>query len=437
MKHLLRAGSALVLSLLFLFGCMGIAASAETDNQTTAIAMVKEQLQAEKEKALASTKALWFKEMLSRTEVTDVAAGEPDKKGAIPVTVTVTYPTLHTGLDAKSKYDGKDAEAFVQAALETAKATATYEIKATVSFPEGKDAALKWDTKAGFPSYKTALTAKAKAANTSFGVKAMVSAMADFVLQHPSRGAKLKFSSPNEVTLTATAPNFESMLYAAMDSTVPRIAYEAQGPNTEMDAMYALMDEQIAAYSVKYAKAKKLKSDKAVSLAFDPWKLAENAESSPEVNAYRQAYQSEYDTFKLALIYRGMQLPDLPALEMPETKRLEGGKSGTKVVIKATKGDGNCMVRFLKDGEVKALGFIRDGERLTVYLRGGEYTMQLGSGSIWYGNEELFGPEPIGIYSYDQVRITSKEGYYHTFTFSTVQSDDKNAMDSLDRDALL
>lgn len=446
MKRLSKTGVCLLTVLLLLCAGLGAASAAEqaatppAQQQADAIALTREQVQTELDALAGSTKNLWVKEMLAHASITGDSAAEPKKTGAVAVTVTVTYPLLASGVDSKKAYDGKDPESFVRGALENALSqTAAYDINATVTFREGREPAFKWHASKGFSGFKTALAAKAKAAATSFSSKPLLAALCDFVFTHPVRGAKIDLTGgPKAMKLSATAPGYSQMLYSAANTALSRAAYEAQGPNTENAALSALFDEQIAAFGKQFkdAKTKKAKTDQAVSVSFNPWTLVEKSDDSAnkEVLDYRAAYKTAYTDYQWGLAFLVTQLPDMPALPQPETKRLEGGRSGTKVIIKAKKGDGNCMVRFLKGDDVKALCFVRDGERLTLYLPAGTYTMQMGSGDIWYGEQALFGPNTIASYSYDEVRIPSKE-YYYTVTFMRAETDDgKDIMDGMSRD---
>ncbi len=442
MKKLTKA-CALLLAASLALCSVAFASDAQTtpdlkQQQADAITLFKTQYATAVEELAASSKAdPWVKEMLSLATIAEPVAGEPDKKGAIPITAAVTYPLLLSGVDKNSVYEPKEAEAFVRAALLNAMLQKEeYTLNATVAFPEGKDPAFKWHSSKGFSGLKTKLTSKAKAAVNSFSAKTLVAAMAQYVLRHPVRNAKLNLKEgPHAMALKATAPGYNKMLSRSLRDTLARVAYEAKGPNTEEDTVISLFDEQIAAYATIFGSAKKAATDQAIALSFDPWALinGKNVDINTAVLDYRYAYDSEYSAYRDGVVTLATTLPDAPALPQPETERLEGGRSGTKVVLRAKKGDGNIMVRFIKNDEVKALGFVRDGARLTLYLSQGEYIMQVGSGNIWYGSEELFGPDTIATYSYDRVTIPSKK-YIYTLTLGFAENpDDKDIMDTLDK----
>ena len=400
-----------------------------TAEQTSAIELTKESALAEIEALADSAKNPWVKEILAHATLGEATAGEPNSKGVIAVLVTVEFPLLVSGVDAKTVFDGSDPEAFVRAALENAlEEKGEFVLNATVTFAEDKEPVFKWHSSKGFKAFSTALTTKARAATTSFSSKPMVAALSAYVFQHPVRGAKLVLTDgPRAMTLSAIGPGYRSMLRHATRTALPRVAYEAEGPNTEADTIASLFNEQIADFGNTFAKAtRKADDDQSLSLTFDPWALIEGAsgESVASVREHHARYEERYTESLDSFSSTVSQLPDLPALEMPKTEQLEGERRGVKVVIIAKKGDGNRSLSFtnLGDGELKALCFIRDGERLTIYVPAGEYAIETGSGDIWYGAEERFGPNmlPIALYYPDYFKITSlKEGQYWRWEITT------------------
>ncbi|MCL2812247.1 MAG: hypothetical protein FWD25_10240 [Clostridia bacterium] len=414
-------------------------AAAETPQQAEAIALVTEKTLEDIEALRASSKNLWVAEMLANTSIEDATAGEPNKSGAIPVHITVTYPALASGVDAKTPFSG-DAEAFLRAALDNAMSNKdTFVLQATVTFREGRDPAVKWHDSKGFSGFRTALNSKARAAVTSFSSKPMVAAFTGYVFQHPVRSPKIDLTNgPRAMKLTGTAPDQDRMFTYAVRTAITRAAYEAQGPNTETETLSALLNEQIAAYGKDFtsSNAKKAPTDQAVSLTFDPWTLLEgkNDASTQSAYEYRAEYSSNYTSYEFALLFRVRMLPDVPALPMPKTEQLRGVRKGVQIVISAKKGDGNRMISFTKDGELQSLCFIRDGERVTIYIPAGTYTVMMGSGTIWYGEEELFGPNIGGIagYSTSIERFSNPgEGRYWRFTLSSPETGGN--MDALDK----
>jgi len=258
------------------------------------------------------------------------------------------------------------------------------------------------------------------------------------VFGHPVRGAKLDVTGGlRAMHLRAVAPPTNRMLRIATTNALTRVAYEAQGPNTDSDTLKALLNEEIAKYGATFAKAEKAKTDQTVALTFDPLALIEERALAvnTEAEAYRSEYDSDYAIYLLGLSYRTWMLPDLPALPMPKTEQLRGVRRGVQISVRAKKGDGNRMISFEKDGELQSLCFIRDGERVTIYIPTGTYTIKMGSGTIWYGEDELFGPDIAGIASYSTVvdRFTNPgEGKYWQFTLSSPETGGN--MDAMDRD---
>jgi len=401
-----------------------------TAEQTMAIELTKENTLAEIEALADSTKNPWVKEILAHATLGEATAGEPNNRGVISVLVTVEFPLLVSGVDAKTVFDGSDPEAFVRAALENAlEGKGEYVLNATVAFAEDKEPVFKWHSSKGFKGFSTALNTRARAASTSFSGRPMVAALSAYVFQHPVRGAKLVLTDgPRAMTLSAAGPGYTRMLRHATRTALPRVAYEAEGPNTEADTIASLFNEQIADFGNTFTKAatKKADDDQALSLTFDPWGLIEGAsdESVASVREHHAHYGERYTESLDSFFSTVSQLPDLPALEMPKTEQLVGERRGVKIVIIAKKGEGNRSLSFtnLENGELKALCFIRDGERLTIYLPAGDYEIETGSGDIWYGEEVRFGPNmlPIALYYPDYFRVTSlKEGQYWRWEITT------------------
>jgi hypothetical protein len=65
-----------------------------------------------------------------------------------------------------------------------------------------------------------------------------------------------------------------------------------------------------------------------------------------------------------------------------------------QLTIITRSGDGNHFIKLenaLRDPVITL--FVRDGERATVNIPAGVYTMKSASGTKWYGERFLFGPE--------------------------------------------
>jgi hypothetical protein len=114
----------------------------------------------------------------------------------------------------------------------------------------------------------------------------------------------------------------------------------------------------------------------------------------------------------------------MPALPMPKTELLQGVRRGIDVTVRAKKGDGDRTVSVTHkgDGELKALCFVRDGTSLKIQIPAGMYTIEMGNGSIWYGDDVRFGPNKLPIalyYSYNMDFPNPGKGRYWRWTIPT------------------
>lgn len=110
-------------------------------------------------------------------------------------------------------------------------------------------------------------------------------------------------------------------------------------------------------------------------------------------------------------------LPDYPAVAFPESGLAEGKNKGTKLIVKNKFEDMAVSLTFLKPGtqEAAAVIFVRPGEKATVRLPKGTYTLEKQGGYVWYGTEYRFG-EMTATDTEEDVKIRDSS-YYHTFTF--------------------
>ncbi len=409
-----------------------------TEEQLAAVALMQDQAPLAIAELGKAAKSVWAQEMFGQATVSDVVAGKTSKKGATPVTATVTFPLFNSGISEKTKYDGSDPQAFVADMVKSAAQTTTYALKATVAPDKDGALQLKWDASKGTTGLKTAITTKAKAAAASFQKKIAIAAICDLAFPHAVRVPKIDVTGGlSAIQVTGVLPDLDLLHVLASEKALSAIAYSDAGRTASSEdidkALQVELDARFAAFKKSKASAKK--TDPTQLLTFDLRKLADQGpDACPEVSTYHTQYGVTKSVVSTRLLNDVEQLPDYPAQERPKTGQLQGKKSGTRVVIRREKDAGDCCVRFTrtKTGESTVLAYIRDGEKITIYLPEGKYAMEVGSGNIWYGPEHTFGPD--GTYGTDpNVSIASRE-YYHTFTLSIVrgaQGDEKGLLDGL------
>ena len=114
-------------------------------------------------------------------------------------------------------------------------------------------------------------------------------------------------------------------------------------------------------------------------------------------------------------------------VDTPRTGVMTGQSSGNEVRVRTSADSGNYYLQFYQlpgrdytaSGELKLTVFIRGGERHTVRLPAGNYSLIYGTGSTWYGEEYRFGP--AGSYNRMDSLITSQRGYYTELTLYFIE----------------
>ncbi len=438
---------ALALCMVCLGACSALAATKATPEpkgpptevQLAAIALMQEQAPPQIAELGKAAKSVWAQDMFAQATISDVVAGATTKNGSTPVTATVTFPLLASGITEKTKYDGSDPKAFVEGLLVKAAETTTYALQATVAPDKEGVPQLKWHASKGLVGLKALINTKAKAASTSFQKKAAITAISDLAFPHAIRLPKMDVTGGlSAIKVTGVLPDLTLLHTLAAEKALSVIAYSDTGKETSSEDVdkhfQAELDTRFDTFKKTKTAAKK--SDPTAELTFDLHALVnEGPESCPEVSTYHDDYRFTKMVDTMLLMNHVEALPEYPAQERPKTGQLQGKKSGTKVIIRRTKDAGDCCVRFTrnKTGESTVLAYIRDGERVTIYLPKGLYTMEVGSGNIWYGPEHTFGPD--GTYGTDtNVEIESNQ-YFHTFTLGIVRNatgDERGLLDDLD-----
>ena len=149
-----------------------------------------------------------------------------------------------------------------------------------------------------------------------------------------------------------------------------------------------------------------------------------NVDGSP---LYDSAYQDLLSAYSYADALDSLKsdtedLPDEAALAFPKAGWMSGSTRGTQVRIKAPKDSAAYYVQ-LRDYDTDAIavsGFVRPGTTCTLRLPKGDYYFVMASGSVWYGEEKLFGDDTeftkTGLFE------VLNSNYYHTVTLKVVEN---------------
>lgn len=149
-----------------------------------------------------------------------------------------------------------------------------------------------------------------------------------------------------------------------------------------------------------------------------------NVDGSP---VYDSAYQNLLSTYAYedalnALKSDTEDLPDEAALAFPKAGWMSGSTRGTQVRIKAPKDSAAYYVqlRNYNTDEIAVAGFVRPGSTCTLRLPKGDYYFVMASGSVWYGEEKLFGDAT----DFTKTGLFEVMGsnYYHTVTLKVTEN---------------
>ncbi len=139
--------------------------------------------------------------------------------------------------------------------------------------------------------------------------------------------------------------------------------------------------------------------------------------------AYREFMEAfEMDETLEALEDSAGRLLDIPAISMPKTGLLSGGKSGTQVYFKVG-ADSNATYIQMQEaasGKVAGTVFVMPGKKAVMRVPSGMYDVVYCSGPYWYGEEKLFGN--LGVYQKNQETMEVLGAkYFHTITLEKVE----------------
>ena len=145
-----------------------------------------------------------------------------------------------------------------------------------------------------------------------------------------------------------------------------------------------------------------------------------NSENLP--SGYRE-YLSKFDLRNAAasLSARIASLPDIAAVELPDTKILSGGKTGKAKMVLTLSADSNPTYIQLRKSDTKekvATFFIHPGNKITLNAQGGSYYIVYCSGDFWYGEKKRF-MEPDKIFYSEPFNL--KNGYSQSYELNVTE----------------
>ena len=132
-----------------------------------------------------------------------------------------------------------------------------------------------------------------------------------------------------------------------------------------------------------------------------------------------------------ALINQAAALPDAPQPQpFPETGRISGSTSGTKVIVKVLSDGLARYIQLRNDntGDIMVSAFIRPGGSCTLYVPRGDCYVLYASGTAWYGEKLMFGNE--GSYRRSVTFEVKGSDYFHTITLGTLKAGGMSSYDA-------
>ena len=110
-------------------------------------------------------------------------------------------------------------------------------------------------------------------------------------------------------------------------------------------------------------------------------------------------------------------MPDYPAQAFPESGAVEGNNKGTKIIVKNRSSEVALSLTFIseKTNETVLVAFVRPGEKASVRVPKGYYTLETQGGVVWYGPEHRFG-DVTASKTEEHFKVLGSD-YYHTLTY--------------------
>lgn len=277
------------------------------------------------------------------------------------------------------------------------------------------------------------ITKAASAAKKAFSNKALstvlMSTLADDRLTLASEGEygpllatqnKVKLiltDGPHALQLSTSFANMDTLLQQGYDAALLSLAKQG-GANmlSEQEIGHVLIEELTAQAKILQKKA----NEKQLFVVDIDNLFASDSPSGGEayqvfLGQYSEAYYNQYDM----LVTAAATMPDYPALDMPVSGWLSGSTSGTRAIF-ITPDDGIAryvQMRSIENEEAIVSLYIRSGKSVTVHVPKGLYYILLAGGTLWYGEQYLFGNS--GQYKHTEDLEILGSNYYHTITLGS------------------
>ena len=134
------------------------------------------------------------------------------------------------------------------------------------------------------------------------------------------------------------------------------------------------------------------------------------------------SYLNEFDISAAvdSMTERINSLPQIAAVEMPNTKILTGGKTGKAQMALTLSADSNATYVQLRKRDTKekvATFFVHPGNKITVKAPGGEYYIVYCSGTFWYGEKKRF-MKPDSIFYSEPFNL--KNNYLQSYELNVI-----------------
>ncbi len=216
-------------------------------------------------------------------------------------------------------------------------------------------------------------------------------------------------AGPNNLTVKCTGINPETLLKTASKNTLAYYSAIAFANATDSDEISEKLLEELADTAITMRKkgTEKLAIPVTIDGLF-------KGQVGSEYYDYITLYDYSSVLWDLEDVIR--DLPDYPAIAFPKTGRLSGSTSGTKVIIKAPKGDDAYYIQLRKysNDAFAVSAFIAAGKSCNIRVPQGDYYFLIASGTSWYGETAMFGN--YGSYSRTELFEVYSSKYYHTIT---------------------
>lgn len=233
---------------------------------------------------------------------------------------------------------------------------------------------------------------------------------------------------PHALKLGTTGAKTEDMIKKAYTAALQRLSKQEGAKDLSESAIASVFLEELNAQAAALKKKGKEKREFVINL--DELFSKEYRYAGDDFNDFLYDFSGAYSSNLTDLKKAVSDFPDYPAVDFPKSGRVDGSKSGTKVIYKIPK-DGSArfiQMRKVGSGELAVSAFIRPGEKATVRVPKGMYYILMAAGENWYGEKYLFGDSGYCGRTED-VQIMGSN-YYHTFTLGGVENGNTSIYDA-------